>query len=190
MDESQRVAHILEVAEELLSELRDTVFEDCPPEFYDLIAGDAGDAGDASGRPDASEPLEELAALAELEEIDDLDEPVDFDTVIDPIPLPLPPANLANLLDTLADSTPSVSSWVPSAQLAWAPPPPEPPRRSLFRSIIDAVKGWFGRPPAPAGHTLAPGFDPLDERSNAWTYTMADRQVAQARNRRAGSTIR
>lgn len=149
MDEQLRVAKVLEVADELLAELDDTMFDDCPPDF------------DSDG----------------------------FDTVIDATPphmtamVELPPARLAApdsvvvdlevSLDTLTTEPPPAGVIPMQAMIVAAPAP----RRSLWRSFIGAIKRLFGRAPHPD--------ETADEDSCAWTYTMADRMVARARNHRA-----
>lgn len=126
MEDSPRVEQLLEVADQLLAELQDTVFDDCPPEFDE---------------PDTV-----------------IDAPRTFDD--------------APLLDTLTTEPAPTFAPVRWSAIEPAPAPPAP-RRSWFRAALDAIKGWLGLGDEPE---VAPAAC-----SQAFTYTMADRAVAQRR---------
>ena len=87
-----------------------------------------------------------------------------------------------DMLATLTTGRPSHPIVSAPAPYLHAPPMPvaAAPRRSFFGAIIDAFRRLFGRSPAPAT------TDEVDyDESSAWTYTVSDRRVAQARSRRA-----
>jgi hypothetical protein len=138
--EPERIARVLEAAEELLAELQDTVFDARPPEFDTHLDAAVG-----------------VAAVD--------------DTVID---TEMP----HHLLDTLTTepaalgSAPMPAYDPPTAALAPVPVP----RPSGLRALLAAIKQWLG-----LGRRRQAQTREDDDGSNAWTYTVADRMVAQAR---------